>query len=415
MSSLGYGNIKSTETDHQDYLLDICYDFHGKRLATCSADKVLKIWNKVNDEWILNQTLTDAGTRVDWAHPEFGSIIASCSDQAIIIWEEMFLSTSNTSNTDDSGPGLPSSSIVNNMSSSYSSGARIAESSSSSSSSTASSSSSTAYIIPGSSGFGKKWKEAAKITQSKGSKSLVSIKFSPRHLGLQFAVCSDDGFVRIYRATDPTSLSAWTMEYEFETSSGSSKSHSTPGITCLSWNPSQLDRINMIVIGTVVGSVMIWKLDHKKRKWVKLADLVENDDIKQKSQKVIGDIGPRKGTHLDELSIINEVSWAPNMGRSFHLIASASGNGTIKIWKLSFSFNDEVSIESFETETLKHGSEAWKVEWNVTGTVLATSGDDGKVKLWKCEYSPSLFINRSIGTDIPRTESTWKCFEEISN
>lgn len=27
-----------------------------------------------------------------------------------------------------------------------------------------------------------------------------------------------------------------------------------------------------------------------------------------------------------------------------------------------------------------------KVEWNATGTVLSTAGDDAKVRLWKCEF-----------------------------
>ena len=29
------------------------------------------------------------------------------------------------------------------------------------------------------------------------------------------------------------------------------------------------------------------------------------------------------------------------------------------------------------------GAQVWRVEWNVTGTVLSSSGDDGKVRLWK--------------------------------
>merc|ERR1711974_307003 len=33
-----------------------------------------------------------------------------------------------------------------------------------------------------------------------------------------------------------------------------------------------------------------------------------------------------------------------------------------------------------------HGSTVWRVCWNVTGTILATSGDDGQVKLWKANY-----------------------------
>lgn len=31
-----------------------------------------------------------------------------------------------------------------------------------------------------------------------------------------------------------------------------------------------------------------------------------------------------------------------------------------------------------------------RVDWNATGTVLSTSGEDAKVKLWKCE---SLYSN----------------------
>jgi hypothetical protein len=32
---------------------------------------------------------------------------------------------------------------------------------------------------------------------------------------------------------------------------------------------------------------------------------------------------------------------------------------------------------------LEDTAEVWRAEWNVTGTALATSADDGKVKLWR--------------------------------
>lgn len=31
--------------------------------------------------------------------------------------------------------------------------------------------------------------------------------------------------------------------------------------------------------------------------------------------------------------------------------------------------------------------QVWRVEWNVTGTILASSGDDGNVRLWKAGWT----------------------------
>ena len=36
-----------------------------------------------------------------------------------------------------------------------------------------------------------------------------------------------------------------------------------------------------------------------------------------------------------------------------------------------------------------HNSQVWRVAWNATGTVLASSGDDGHVRLWKGRTIPS--------------------------
>ena len=105
---------------------DIAYDFYGTRLATCSSDKHITIFKQVPaadgapGQWVpepngarpLSASVTGPrqvlvslsapamiGTlehahkgpirKLAWAHPQFGSIIASCSDDhKVIIWKE---------------------------------------------------------------------------------------------------------------------------------------------------------------------------------------------------------------------------------------------------------------------------------------------------------------------------------------
>ena len=31
---------------HEDYVLDLAFDFYGRRIATCSADQKIRIWEK---------------------------------------------------------------------------------------------------------------------------------------------------------------------------------------------------------------------------------------------------------------------------------------------------------------------------------------------------------------------------------
>lgn len=48
--------ITKFDAQHEDLIHDVSYDFYGKRLATCSSDQRLKVWD-FNDEtgiWELN-------------------------------------------------------------------------------------------------------------------------------------------------------------------------------------------------------------------------------------------------------------------------------------------------------------------------------------------------------------------------
>jgi nucleoporin SEH1 len=78
--------------------------------------------------------------------------------------------------------------------------------------------------------------------------------------------------------------------------------------------------------------------------------------------------------------IVHDVAWAPNLGRSYHLIATASRDQKIRLYQVTEGTPLKVELLATLSD---HHAEVWRVEWNVTGTVLISSGDDGRVRLWK--------------------------------
>ncbi|CAL5325765.1 unnamed protein product [Camellia sinensis] len=81
------------ETGHNDTVHDVSMDYYGKRVATGSSDTTIKIIGVSNNSTSQHlATLTGHQGpvwQVAWAHPKFGSILASCSyDGRVIIWKE---------------------------------------------------------------------------------------------------------------------------------------------------------------------------------------------------------------------------------------------------------------------------------------------------------------------------------------
>lgn len=75
------------------YKHDAKVDFYGRRLATASSDRTIRIFqiNENETETLLSILSGHEGPvwQVAWAHPKFGSILASCSyDGSVIIWQE---------------------------------------------------------------------------------------------------------------------------------------------------------------------------------------------------------------------------------------------------------------------------------------------------------------------------------------
>jgi nucleoporin SEH1 len=229
-----------------------------------------------------------------------------------------------------------------------------------------------------------KWVQQHRLSDSRSGVS--DIAFSPRHLGLLLAVASTDGTVRVYRAGNTSDLTHWELDDDILASRG--------GISSISWCDSRFSP-PMFVVGAA-DSAIIWGYSAAHRTWSQVCELVGHTDM------------------------VHDVSWAPNVGRSFHLVGTASRDGTVRLWHVlppAEAEDDSAAdggagggggegdaavepspLEATLTAVLdEHRGQVWRVRWNLTGTTLATTGDDGVVRLW----------NQSLAGE-------WKCASTIS-
>lgn len=93
MASAMVSDSVPIETAHEDMIHDAQLDYYGKRLATCSSDRTVKVFDVVDGESAgVGHTLkghTGPVWQVAWAHPKYGHILASCSyDGKVLIWKE---------------------------------------------------------------------------------------------------------------------------------------------------------------------------------------------------------------------------------------------------------------------------------------------------------------------------------------
>ncbi|KAF8632150.1 hypothetical protein AX17_004892 [Amanita inopinata Kibby_2008] len=117
---------------------------------------------------------------------------------------------------------------------------------------------------------------------------------------------------------------------------------------------------------------------------------------------------------------VTSVAWAPSCGRSYHLIATGGRDGHVRIWRVRPSL-DEDSEPPYYDELGKgegenddsgnrwsasivadfdhHRSTVARVEWNITGTVLSSAGNDGRIRLWKATMGNVWRPAGSIGVE----------------
>jgi hypothetical protein len=187
-------------SETQQIIHDVAYDYFGRRVAVCSSDQ----WIRIYDDSVKTAEWKAHGGsiwRLTWAHPEFGQVLASCSfDRKICIWEER-------GDTEES-------TLASNAA----------------------------------------WRLARELQDSRDSVNHVT--FAPKRWGLLLASCSADRKVRLHEAPDVMDLAGWGLTAEFEADAGKGRAAVAP--QCVAWNPSPTEPL-MLVIGMSDGSAILWK------------------------------------------------------------------------------------------------------------------------------------------------------------
>ena len=80
---------------------------------------------------------------------------------------------------------------------------------------------------------------------------------------------------------------------------------------------------------------------------------------------------------------VRDVSWSPGL-LSKTYVASGSQDKTVRIWTFSAGEGRSMGDEgSWKCNVLNFECQIWRVSWSLSGNVLAVSGADNRVSLWK--------------------------------
>jgi nucleoporin SEH1 len=304
-------NTQILSSLHTDYVHHVAFDTYGRRMVSCSGDRFVRIWDLTSEgNWVLSsewQAHRGSISQVSWAHPEFGSILATAgSDHNVVLWEER---------------------------------------------------------------DGHKW--ASVVTLTEARRAVQCVEFAPKHLRLLLAAGSADGTVRLYEALDVRNLAQWPLQASLQAFPSDAGSL---GVTCVSWCSGPMGAPTLVVGGS---HLVVYR---RTKQWQAILTIPK-----------VSNMG------------VLDVAWAPNVGRRFHWIAATHGS-ELRVHKLSREASKSDSLELESTQVLGEDGEMssstanqmWKCQWNVTGTVLASSGDAGIVQLWKSDF-----------------QGQWKCVSEI--
>jgi len=318
----------SVDTQHDDMLHDAQLDYYGKRLATCSSDRTVKIFDVRSDgEYTLVDTLRGHEGpvwQIAWAHPKFGSILASCSyDGKVFVWRE--------------GQGQ-----------------------------------------------GSGWQRIKEHTLH--SASVNSISWAPHELGPVLACASSDGKISVLTFNnDGTWEASLFTAHTIGCNAVSWAPATKPGALIesqppVAHPPTSAHQMGVISVkrfasGGCDGLVKIWGWKEDRKEWIEEEALEGHTDWVRDvawapniglPRSYIASCGQDKAVYIWMQDAPRTTTWTKTaLEPSTPAPTSQPGSATPV------------------TTVGKFADVVWRTSWSVTGQVLAVSSGDGKVTLWK--------------------------------
>ncbi|CAF5176618.1 unnamed protein product, partial [Rotaria magnacalcarata] len=191
---MGSDELKFLHNFHKDFLHDTAFNFYGTRMATCSSDGYVRIYDLHDNTWRQSGYFSLSSQpgpmiRVIWAHPEFGGIIAAVSyDRFVNVWEEAPTGPNDLS--EYATKWVPKDQFVD------------------------------AFLF----GAAEQRLSVTDAGTHSSTYNTVAIQFSPKHLGLILTTVFFDGRIRIFDFQGPNAV----YKEEIQTKMSN--------LSCISWS-----------------------------------------------------------------------------------------------------------------------------------------------------------------------------------
>ncbi|KAF3334998.1 protein SEH1 [Carex littledalei] len=205
---------------------------------------------------------------------------------------------------------------------------------------------------------------------------ILDVKFRVFSESMKMITAYSDGHVKIFELVDALDLDKWQLQSDFQNmvdpvSRFGNYDCFSASIAWKQWE-AQLQRAPAsFVLGfnsdsPQLNSSKIWEFDEAHHRWIMVGELALPEE---------------KGDG------VNAVAWAPNIGRPYEIIAVASCKG-IAIWHVGLNPGPDGRLSTKKVALLSgHDGEVWQLDWDMSGMTLASTGDDGMVRLWQCNLN----------------------------